>query len=91
MIYKVYHDKTPTFGFGGHREFNDDNFEYVATVESDSHQDVFRITNHIDHDWWDNPEVKDYKDETRSTSVGDVVVDEDGKRFRVEMAGWTEF
>jgi len=93
MIFKVYHHKTPTFGFGETPEFNDDNFTVVAEVEcpAENYGDVFRITNHIDADWWKNPEVKSFTEGSRSTSVGDVIVGDDGVRRRCESAGWTQF
>jgi hypothetical protein len=92
MIYKVYHDKNPTFGFGDPKEFNDENFELVAEVEvpAENYGDVFRLTNTIDAPWWENSEVTCLK-KARSTSVGDVIVDADGLRRRCEMAGWSEF
>lgn len=91
MVFKVYHHKTPTFGFGPTPEFNDDTFELVAEVVCEHHAETFGLTNHIDHDWTENPEVTALKRQVRSTSVGDVVVDADGKRFRVEGSGWTQF
>ena len=93
MIFKVYHHKTPTFGFGETPEFNESNFELIAEVEcpAGEYGDVFRITNHIDEAWWKNPEVKSFKDRSRSTSVGDVIVSDDGIRRRCEMTGWSEF
>ena len=92
MKFKVYHHKNPTFGFGETPEFNDENFEVVAAVECDpeNYGDVFRLTNHIDCAWWENPEVTCIK-QARSTSVGDVIVSEDGIRRRCESAGWSEF
>jgi len=92
MIFKVYHDKNPTFGMGEPPEFNRQNFELVAEVECDpqNYGDVFRLTNHIDTPWWENSEVKCIK-QSRSTSVGDVIVSEDGIRRRCEPSGWSEF
>lgn len=93
MIFKVYHHKEPTFGVGETPEFNDSNFELVAKVEcpAKDYGDVFRITNHINECWWGNPEVKFFKNRARSTSVGDVIIGEDGVRRRCENTGWTEF
>jgi hypothetical protein len=91
MKYTVYHAKEPTFGFGADVEFNDANFVKVAEVESPTLAQVFRITNHIHDDWQKNSEVVWFKDwQVRSTSVGDVVTDADGKKFRCEMVGWKE-
>ena len=91
MIFKVYHDKNTTFGFGDPREFNDENYELVAEVDCDAenYQDVFRLTNTIDEPWWNNPQVTCLK-KTRSFSVGDVIVGADGVRRRCDRIGWTE-
>jgi hypothetical protein len=91
MTFKVYHDRQPTFGFGPTKDFNDETFELVAEVECDHHADTFRLTNHIEHDWTTNPEVKALKTQVRSTSVGDVVVAEDGTRYLCKGAGWEVF
>ena len=92
MKYTVWHAREPKFGMGGHPEFNDENYEKVAEVESENVDDVFRITNHIDSPWPKNPEVRWYKGGgCRSTSVGDVVIDGNGKRYLCEGVGWTEF
>jgi hypothetical protein len=91
MKLQVFHDKKSNWG-RPHNEFCEDNFDLVAEVElpADQFQRVFEVTNHIDRAWWENPEVTCIK-ESRSTSVGDVVVDEDGKRFRCESSGWSQF
>lgn len=91
MKYTVWHAINPTYGIGGHREFSKLNFKRVALVESNSVDDVYRITNHIDDPWWDNPEVIKKVEESRSTSVGDVVVAEDGTAYRCEMVGWSKY
>lgn len=91
MQFKVYHANNPNFGFGEHPEFGEDTFTHVANVECDRHGEVFRLTNHIDDDWGNNKGVEALVERRRSTSVGDVVVGEDGTRYRCEMMGWTEF
>ena len=87
----VYHAKRPTFDLVKHIEFNLKEFDLVAIVESETLGDVFRITNSIEDFWGRNPEVKCAKTWCRSTSVGDVVVDAAGNRFRCEMIGWKQF
>ena len=90
MKYKVWHAKEPTFGFGEQPKFPDE-YEKVAVVESGGLEDVFRITNHIDYDWTKNPEVIEVlKHPCRSTSVGDIVEDENGKFFYCDNVGWKE-
>jgi len=90
MQYTVFHAKQPSFGFGVHPEFTQKDFKAVAVVEAQSVDDVFRITNHIDDSWTKNPEVIRYVGQPRSTSVGDVVVDQSGTACRCEMAGWSK-
>lgn len=90
MIFEVHHAKNPTFGFGPTPSFPEE-YDHVATVEAEHLGDTFRITNHIDHDWTTNPEVRwTWDGNCRSTSVGDVVVDADGKRFYCDNVGWKE-
>ena len=64
--------------------------EPVAVVDADEISDVFRLTNHIDSDWTKNEEVEMWSgvDTARSTSVGDVLVDERGKAYRVSSFGY---
>jgi len=88
MQYKVYHAKQPTFGFGKQPAFSE--CEHVATVETDELGKTFVLTNHIEDAWQKNPEVIWAKQEARSTSVGDIVEDGNGKRFRCESIGWSE-
>lgn len=89
MRYKVYHANRPTFGFTAEQnpKFNEMNYTHVATVECSSLDQVFEVTNHIQHDWTINPEVKWRKGsgaDTRSTSCGDVIVEQDsGKKHIV--------
>lgn len=90
MKLKVYHAKEPNFGRGEPVEFNDENFDLVADVECANLADVFPLTNHIDDPWWGNAGVTLVK-ESRSTSIGDVVVASDGQRFRCLTAGWGVF
>ncbi len=71
-------------------------YQLVALVEADSLEEVFRLTNHIDHDWRENALVKTMSpNPTRSTSVGDVIVQDD-KAWLVDRTGfrrivWPDF
>lgn len=68
-----------------------DNFMLVAEVDSDDIDDAFRLTNHIDDDWWNNPGVKKCCEEkVRSTSTGDVVLTSDGSVFACCTLGWAK-
>ncbi len=52
-------------------------YTHVADVLAPLGQ-VFRLTNHIDHPWTENPEVIWHTDApVRSTSVGDVIVSQE--------------
>ena len=75
---------------GEHPAFNDDNFEKVAVLEASSAEQAFELTNHIDREWRKNSGILRYK-QSRSTSVGDVIAQDDGKLFRVEPVGMHEF
>jgi hypothetical protein len=66
------------------------NYEVVAIVESETIDSVFHLTNNIDDSWTKNKEVCAVRPSIRSTSVGDVVVDSNGKRFLCMSAGWKE-
>ena len=70
------------------------NFVHVADVDipEEDYAEAFKLTNHIDIDWWRNPEVtpQDREPKYRSTSVGDVVELESGKKFRCLPIGWSE-
>lgn len=63
-------------------------YRFVARVEVDPKveagvlqlEQVFQLTNHIDHDWKTNPKVLmgTGLPSVRSTSVGDIIVSENG-------------
>jgi len=67
-----------------------DDYDYVADVIAPDIDEVFHLTNNIDRSWTRNPEVSATKTEFRSTSCGDVVVDENGKAFLCASVGWEE-
>jgi len=88
MRFQVYHAKNPTFQ-APHPSLNE--CSWVATVEANDLDEVFLLTNHIDKPWWGDDGIITFKPDSRSTSVGDLVLMESGGRwFRCEMAGWTE-
>ena len=65
-------------------------YRHVADVLAPFGQ-VFALTNHVDHDWTDNPEVTWHDDGSplRSTSVGDVIVSyETGQAWMVMPTGF---
>ena len=90
MKYKVYHTNKPTFGFGARAKFPQE-YTQVALVECIDIEDAFRATNTIDDIWIKNPEVIElYQTSCRSTSVGDVLVDEDGNAMYCAPCGWDD-
>ncbi len=92
FIFKVYHATNPMFGIGETPEFPKA-YKLAAevTIPDDNLDHVFELTNHITHDWTTNMGVIAEPGDQRSTSVGDVAVNETtGKRYLCEMAGWKE-
>jgi len=76
--------------FGGkYPEFNLQNYEMVALVETDDIDRAYRLTNHIDQNWGENPGVwVRYGAKNRSTSMGDVIADMQNDAFYCDMVGW---
>lgn len=77
-MFEVWHASNPTFGLEflfsemPTPEWPDD-FHLVAKVRCDDPEEAFRLTQHIDVEWWDNDQVY-LVEEGRSTSVGDLIV-----------------
>jgi hypothetical protein len=66
------------------------NYELVATVHCLDINQASMFTNHIDKAWFDHLNV-DVVKESRSTSVGDLVEDEDGILWLCDAwVGWKE-
>lgn len=63
-------------------------YSEVAHVEAETIDRVFPLTNHIESDWTQGEAVKALAGPARSTSMGDIVLDEDGALFSCAMAGW---
>lgn len=96
MEYQVWHQVEPTFSLRDAeilcavRTFPR-GFMHVANVDCDCLSEVFRCTNHIDHDWRENEVVTwSSKVPARSTSVGDVVITEAGIKFACMPVGWKD-
>lgn len=87
MPFKVYHATKPTFGLYhlGSPKWPEE-YDLVAEVNAETIEKAFELTNHITCAWWDNPEVTMVK-KSRSTSVGDIIVTDDGVFF-CESIGW---
>ena len=94
MLFSVYHRTCPSFmdnALDVLAETFPGGFELVASVECAEVGRVFELTNHIDSPWWENAGVVEVFKKSRSTSVGDVIVDETGKRYSVNGIGLAEF
>ncbi len=63
-------------------------YSEVAHVEADRLDDVFRLTNHIDKDWTKGTEICRSKPRCRSTSVGDIVMDQHDNLYSCDTIGW---
>lgn len=88
---KVWHRTNPTFGFdSGPVSFPGD-FALVATVNTDSRDKAYELTNHIHRPWPMNDGVVAHVERARSTSVGDVVEDASGFLWLVAPVGWKPF
>ena len=66
-------------------------YDFVATVDTDNLEVAFELTNSIDCAWWTNAKVISRFEDNgcRSTSVGDIVVLADGRVLRCENSGWS--
>jgi len=60
----------------------------VAEVETDSLNEAYQLTNHIDKVWYENHGVKTFL-KSRSTSVGDILR-LNGKQYLVATCGFIE-
>jgi hypothetical protein len=67
-----------------------DAFEPVALVKSSNLNVAFELTNHIDRAWQENETVEPLVKRARSTSVGDVILDSEGRVHRVANFGFVE-
>lgn len=68
----VYHAKKPTFGLT--RKIWPDDYELVARVDVNNPEEAYYLTQHLNFEWWKNKGV-DLVKKSRSTSVGDVLID----------------
>ena len=66
-------------------------YEEVAEVDTHDKETAFRLTNHIEHNWTFNEGVRidlEKTDQLRSTSVGDLMIDDNGDRWIVAPVGF---
>lgn len=83
--YRVFHRTVNRFS-----EFDRDNagFVHAANVQAGSLDEVYLITNTVDHPWTQNEGVDSIVGPTRSTSVGDEIEAPDGSRWAVASRGF---
>ena len=101
MTTSVYHAKREHFRdtqFFGHEDivkrqdiidgFDDKSmYEMVGFVRTDDLDVAYQLTNHIAHNWTTNPEVEAHGPTQRSTSIGDILVNDNGV-FAVSSVGF---
>ena len=63
-------------------------YEEVAEVDTHDKETAFRLTNHIESDWQLNDGVTAKTNKARSTSVCDLMIDDDGDRWIVAPVGF---
>lgn len=63
------------------------NADLVAEVDGESFDLAFEATNHINCPWWENAPVKCIK-KSRSTSIGDVMINNKNEWVQVAMIGF---
>ena len=84
---KVYHITVEMFG-SRDGVFPDD-YTLVAEVPTDELEDVYRLTNSVESSWTINKELEVFGHSHRSTSVGDIVENDNGV-FMVDIVGFKQ-
>lgn len=91
-LFRVYHAKDPRFGIGEPPVFPEE-YTHVADVPDCDHPDfAYRLTQNIDSSWHEEDRfVQALAGPCRSTSVGDVLVDDtEGRVYRCLPIGWED-
>lgn len=70
--------------------FNEGYYDLVAEVKTSSLEKAFELTNHIDSSWIKNKGISSFVEDPRSSKVGDVMKDENGKYHIVASMGFFE-
>ena len=65
-------------------------YDEVAEVETSNLDLAYELTNHIDQSWPDNTGVTAFRENPKSTSVGDVLAHPDGKVYLVASMGFMQ-
>jgi hypothetical protein len=69
--------------------FNEGYYYLVAKVDTNSLSHAWQQTNHIDDSWLKNNDVEEFILEARSSKVGDIMKDDDGKFHLIASVGFT--
>lgn len=79
--------------FNAPEEFRQKGIYYrlVAKVDTNEKGKAFELTNHIDAPWTSNEGVEVMAKNVRSTSVGDVMIQDSNQYFSVAPQGFTQF
>lgn len=64
-------------------------FEHVATLNCRDMETVFSLTNSRDAAWFEDPDAGALYRDLRSTSIGDLIQDEDGVFHLCATFGWS--
>jgi hypothetical protein len=70
--------------------FNEGYYYLVAKVDTNDLSHAWQQTNHINDSWLKNDDVEEFILEARSSKVGDVMKDENGKYHIIASIGFTE-
>lgn len=88
-IVEVWLKKKMAFNENDPFEFPKD-FTLVAKVQTDDLDVAFEKTNTIEKPWWENEGVEAFATRVRSASVGDMLVDAEGKKHLVASFGFNQ-
>ena len=89
--FTVFHAKIPNFGVTqkDNPNFCELHYVEVAKVQCNTLNEVYSLTNHIGKDWTTNKEIISCNAKCRSTSCGDVIVDDKtGEQYMVLGVGF---
>lgn len=91
-IYHVTEDAPHGYAFRPHPEesWNDrrEKYRFAGSVDAESLSGAYKRTQHVGGDWTE--EADHSRSVARSTSVGDVIITDEGEAYEVARVGFTE-
>jgi hypothetical protein len=95
MMFKLFHAMTRETRFTHKPEnfkiHHREEFEHIANITCESLEQAFELSSNTYRPWCENPEVQIVNgNKHRSTSVGDVLMDESGSFYMAAPAGFTK-